>query len=588
MKLTKNAEIVLEKRYLRKDKNGKTVETPVQMFKRVAKAVAAADKKYDPNAKLSGTENEFYLAMSEGEFLPNSPTLMNAGTELGQLSACFVLPVEDSLRDIFESLKNMALLQQSGGGTGFNFGRLRQKSASVKTTHGTSSGPVSFIKIFNDATEVIRLGGRRRGANMGILPFDHPDILEFIRAKRKGGELSNFNLSVSVTDKFMEAARKGAKYNLIDPRTKKPCGRLNAGEVFNELSDTAWQCGDPGIIFIDAVNRANPLKKAGALEATNPCGEQPLLPYESCCLGSINLSKLVKKGALNFKRLKELVRLGVHFLDNVIDINKYVLPETEHLTLANRKIGLGVMGFADMLIKMGVPYNSPRAAALAEKTMKFIQEEAHKASQELAVIRGSFPAFKDSAYRTKVKAMRNATVTTIAPTGSVSIIAGCSSGIEPVFAIAYVRILADGSELIECNGHFEETIKRLKLYTPELCKMVLSEGGISAIDRIPEEMKKLFVTSTEISYDWHVAITAAFQRNTDNAVSKTVNLPLSASKEDVKNVFLSAYKSKCKGITVFRQGCKKEQVLSVQPEDTGRISVESEFAGGGPVSYCVH
>lgn len=587
MKLTKNAEIVLEKRYLQKDKNGKTVETPSQMFKRVAKTIASIDKHYDPKVKLSDVEEDFYLAMSEGEFLPNSPTLMNCGTELGQLSACFVLPVEDELKEIFGSLKNMALIHQSGGGTGFNFGHLRPKSSSLKTTRGFSSGPVSFIKLFDDATEIIRQGGRRRGANMGMLPVDHPDILDFIRAKRKGGELSNFNLSVSVTDKFMEAAKKGSKYSLVDPRTKKTCGQLNAGEVFLEISDTAWQCGDPGIIFIDSVNRANPLKKLGAIEATNPCGEQPLLPYESCNLGSINLSRVVKKGALDLKHLKDLVWLGVHFLDNVIDANKFVVPETEQITKANRKIGLGVMGFADMLIQMGIPYNSPKAVALAEKTMKFIQEEARKASEELGKARGSFPNFKDSIYKTKVKAMRNATVTTIAPTGSISILANCSSGIEPLFAIAYVRILADGQELIECNSHFEESVKKLKLFSTELCKRVLSEGGISEIDRIPDESKKLFVTSTEISYDWHVAVAAAFQKYTDNAVSKTVNLPSSASKEDAKNIFLSAYKNKCKGITVFRQGCKKEHALLVKPEDTGRISVESEFAGGCPVSYCV-
>ncbi|MCX5749730.1 MAG: adenosylcobalamin-dependent ribonucleoside-diphosphate reductase [Candidatus Saganbacteria bacterium] len=587
MKLSKNAEIIIEKRYLQKDKNGKPAETVSQFFKRVAKTIAAVDKKYDPGSKVSDIEAEFYKAMSEGEFLPNSPALMNAGAEAGQLFACFVLPVEDRLKDIFETLKNTALIQQSGGGVGFNFGRLRPKSSAVKSTRGVSSGPVSFMKVFDAATEVIGQGGRRRGANMGILPVDHPDIMEFISSKQKEKALSNFNLSVAVTDKFMEAAKKGAKYNLIDPRTKKSAGNLNAGDVFSEIARWAWECGDPGIVFIDAINKNNPVKKMGAIEATNPCGEQPLLPYESCCLGSVNLSKVVKNGGPDLKHLKELVRLGVHFLDNLIDANKFPIAEIEKATLANRKIGLGVMGFADMLIKLGIPYDSPKAVALAEKLMKFIREEAQKMSQELAATRGSFPNFKDSAYKSKVKAMRNATVTTIAPTGTISIIAGCSSGIEPIFAVAYVRLLADGQEIVECCPLFEEMMKKRKLYNHEFCKRVLSEGGINEMSSIPEDIKKLFLPAVGISYEWHVAIAAAFQKYTDNAVSKTVNLPSSASKEDVKNVFLSAYKNKCKGITVFRQGCKKEQVLSIKPEDTGRIAVESEFAGGCPVSYCV-
>jgi len=587
MDLTKNAEYILKKRYLLKDKNGNPAETPQQMLRRVAKAVASADKKYDPSAKTSAAEEKFLEIMSESEFLPNSPTLMNAGTEIGQLSACFVLPVNDSLKDIFETLKNMAIIHQSGGGVGFNFGNLRPAHSPVKTTHGVSSGPVSFIKIFDTASQVIMQGGRRRGANMGILPVDHPDIMDFIGAKSKAEGFGNFNLSVAVTDKFIEAAKKGLKYNIKNPYSGKVIGKMSAAEVISYICECAYEVGDPGIIFIDKVNRENPLPKSGRIEATNPCGEQPLLPYESCNLGSLNLSRFVKNGVVDYKRLKEVVHIAVHFLDNVIDINKYPLPEIEAASLASRKIGLGVMGFADMLIKLGIQYNSQKAVQAAEKIMKFIQEESHKASQDLGKARGSFPEFKNSAYKNKVKHMRNATVTTIAPTGTISIIAGCSSGIEPLFAVAYVRKTADGNEFVECSSAFEEAAKKARIWNPELCKEILNEGDISATQKIPEDMKKLFVTASEISYEWHVQIAAAFQKYTDNAVSKTVNLPKSATKEDIKNIFFLAHKLKCKGITVFRSGCKKESALYIKPEDTGRIAVESEFAGGCPVSYCV-
>lgn len=587
MDLTKNAEHILKKRYLLKDKAGKPTETPQKMFRRAAHAVALADKKYDPNAKVAATEEKFLKLLSDLDFLPNSPALMNAGTDLGQLSACFVLPVNDSLKDIFETLKNMALIHQSGGGTGFNFGSLRPKASTVKTTHGVSSGPVSFMKIFDKATQVVRQGGRRRGANMGILPADHPDIMEFIEAKTASNELDNFNLSAAVTDQFMEAAKKGLKYNIKDPYTGKVSGKISAAEVFSRICECACDTGDPGILFIDRINKMNPTPKIGAIEATNPCGEQPLLPYESCNLGSINLSNFVKNGAIDFPRLKEVVRTAVHFLDNMIDVNKYPLPEIEAITLANRKIGLGVMGFADMLIKLGIQYNSTKAVQTAEKLMKFVQDEAHKASQELGKIRGDFPNFKSSIYKAKAKHMRNASVTTIAPTGTLSIIAGCSSGIEPLFAVAYVRKCSDGESFVECSAAFEEAAKKAKIWSPELCKEVLNEGGIATIQKIPEELKKLLVTAGEISYEWHVQIAAAFQKHTDAGVSKTVNLPQHATKEDVRNVFLLAHKLKCKGITVFRSGCKKEAALSVKPEDTGRIAVEEEFAGGCPVGYCV-
>ncbi|MFA5104692.1 MAG: adenosylcobalamin-dependent ribonucleoside-diphosphate reductase [Candidatus Margulisiibacteriota bacterium] len=587
MNLTKNAEHVLNKRYLLKNKTGKVAETPQQMFRRIAKVVALADKKYDPCAKTSKTESEFLEIMAEGDFLPNSPAIMNAGTEFGQLSACFVLPVNDSLKDIFESLKNMALIHQSGGGTGFNFGSLRPKQSAVKTTHGISSGPVSFMKLFDEATSVIRQGGRRRGANMGILPVDHPDIMEFIEIKTVSEGLTNFNLSVAVTDQFIEAAKKGLKYNIKNPYTGKVSGKMDAAEVFSNICRCAFESGDPGMLFIDRINKENPTPKIGKIEATNPCGEQPLLPYESCNLGSINLSNFIKAGSIDFVRLKDTVRIAVHFLDNMIDVNKYPLPEIEEISLANRKIGLGVMGFADMLIKLGIQYNSTKAVQTAEKVMKFIQEESHKASQELGKIRGSFPNFKNSVYKSKVKHMRNASVTTIAPTGTLSIIAGCSSGIEPLFAVAYVRKAPEGQEFVECSSVFETVAKKAKIWSPDLCREVLNEGGISVIRKIPEEIKALFVTASDISYEWHVQIAAAFQKHTDAAVSKTVNLPQSASKEDVKSVFLLAHKLKCKGITVFRSGCKKEAALSIKPEDTGRIAVESDFAGGCPVSYCV-
>ena len=578
MDLTKNAEHILRKRYLLKDRTGKTLETPQNMLRRVAKAASAGDKK---------DEASFLKLMSEGLFLPNSPALMNADTEIGQLSACFVLPVNDSLKDIFETLKNMALIHQSGGGTGFNFGGLRPKASAVKTTHGVSSGPVSFMRIFDEATRIVRQGGRRRGANMGILPVDHPDIMEFIEAKTSSDSFNNFNLSVAVTDQFMEAAKKGLKYNIRNPYTGKVSGKMSAAEVFSRLCKCALECGDPGIIFIDRINRDNPTPKLGRIEATNPCGEQPLLPYESCDLGSVNLSKFVKAGAVDFAGLKETIRSAVRFLDNLIDINKYPLPEIEAAAKANRKIGLGVMGFADMLIKLGIPYNSTKAVQTAEKIAKFLHDESHKASQELGKERGSFPNFKGSIYKSKTKHMRNASVTTIAPTGTISIIAGCSSGIEPLFAVAYVRKAEEGEEFTECSGAFEEYAKKTRIWSPELCKDILNEGGIAAIHKIPEEAKKLFVTAHEISWQWHVQIAAAFQKYTDAGVSKTVNLPQSATVEDIKDVFLAAHKLKCKGITVFRAGCKKESALSVKPEDTGRIAVESEFAGGCPVSYCV-
>ncbi|HEC75877.1 MAG TPA: vitamin B12-dependent ribonucleotide reductase [Thermoplasmatales archaeon] len=565
--LTKNALKVLEKRYLRKDEEGNVVETPDEMFRRVAHNIALADEKYGGDVKK--TEKEFYEMMKNLYFLPNSPTLMNAGTPIQQLSACFVLPVEDSMDKIFETLKHTALIHQSGGGTGFSFSRIRPKGDIVRSTGGIASGPVSFMKVFNSATDVIKQGGRRRGANMGILNITHPDIMEFITCKEDLEEITNFNISVAITDEFMEKAKKGEDYYLINPRTGEKVNKLNASEVFKKIYEGAWKSGEPGVIFIDEINRHNPTPHIGKIEATNPCGEQPLLPYESCNLGSINLSKFVKNGDIEWKKLKEITWKAVHFLDNVIDMNKYPIPQIKKMTLANRKIGLGVMGFADLLIKMNIPYDSNEALEIAEKIMSFIQDEAKKASIELGEERGSFPNFKGSIYDGKYPAMRNATVTTIAPTGSISIIAGCSSGIEPLFAISFIRnVLDKDDKLYEINPYFEEIAKKMGFYSKELFqKIAENNGSVQGIEEVPAEVQRIFVTALDIPPEWHVRMQASFQKYVDNATSKTINLRKDASIEDVKKAYMLAYELKCKGITVYRYGSRPEQVISAKEEE---------------------
>lgn len=567
MNLSDNAVKVLERRYLSKDENGKLLETPKEMFRRVAVTIAGADAPYVSKEELAAIEGDFYNMMSNLEFLPNSPTLMNAGRPLGQLSACFVLPVEDTMEGIFESIKNAALIHKSGGGTGFSFSRLRAKGASVNSTGGVASGPVSFMKVFNAATEAVKQGGTRRGANMGILRVDHPDIFEFIRCKQDNDDITNFNISVGITEKFMNAVEKGERYNLIDPRTKKPVASEDAREIFEIIVDNAWNNGEPGIIFLDRINRDNVIPEVGEIESTNPCGEQPLLPYESCNLGSINLSlMLTNQGSgpeVDFKKLGSTVRKAVHFLDNVIDVNKYPLSEIDEMTKGSRKIGLGVMGWADMLCKLSIAYNSQQALNLAEKIMHFIQEESRKASIELAEKKGVFPFYDKSIYKELGVKMRNATTTTIAPTGTLSIIAGVSSGIEPLFAVSYIRNVMDNDELVEVNPLFKEIAMLDGFYSDELMRSVAKKGSITDFPEIPKAVQQIFVTAHDISPEWHVKMQAAFQKYTDNAVSKTVNLCHDATRDDVREVFELAYKTYCKGVTIYRDGSREMQVLNI-------------------------
>ncbi|MBF0505258.1 MAG: adenosylcobalamin-dependent ribonucleoside-diphosphate reductase [Nitrospirae bacterium] len=565
MKLSENALKVLQARYLLKDEKARVIETPEEMFRRVARGIAATEGFYKEDTAY--WEEKFYEIMTSLRFLPNSPTLMNAGKPLGQLAACFVLPVGDSMKSIFDTLTNAALILQSGGGTGFSFSGLRPRQDVVRSTGGVASGPVSFIKIYNTATEVIKQGGARRGANMGMLRVDHPDILEFIKIKRDGRELTNFNISVSITDAFMEALGNDAEYDLINPRSGEIAGRLKAKDVFDEIVESAWETGDPGVIFIDRINRANPTPHIGQFESTNPCGEQPLLPFEACVLGSMNLSLYVEAGKVDFESLRSDVKTAVRFLDDTIDANRYPLPEVERMHKGNRKIGLGVMGWAEMLILLGIPYNHRKAFELARRVMNFIRDAARGASVELAEKRGVFPNFSGSIYDAPgMPKVRNATTTTVAPTGTISTIADCSSGIEPLFAVAYKRLVLD-TELYEINKYFVGMAKSRGFYSDAVMNMVLAHGSLKGIREVPPQVRKLFRTALEIPLEDHIEMQVAFQEYTDNAVSKTINLPRTAKKHDVARAYLLAYEKGVKGITVFRYAAKKGTLVKIADAD---------------------
>lgn len=604
LKLSINSQKVLEKRYLKRDKEGNATETPEDLFSRVSYAIADGDLKFGATeSDRDKTAQKFYDMITDFYFMPNSPTLMNAGRELGQLSACFVLPVEDSLEGIFETIKNTALIHKSGGGTGFSFSRLRPKNDVVRSTMGVSSGPVSFMEVFNAATEAVKQGGTRRGANMGILRVDHPDILDFIDCKSDITKLNNFNISVALTDKFMEAVKTNSDYDLIHPNTKKSVAKLNAKKVFDLIVKHAWQTGEPGIVFIDRINKDNPTPKIGEIESTNPCGEVPLLPYEACNLGSINLGLMVKETGdglvVDYDKLKEVVYTAIHFLDNVITVNNYPLPEISKMVQDNRKIGLGVMGWADLLMKLGIGYNTQEGTKLAGQIMEFIDYHSKVKSVELSKERGRFNNFEGSIYdnenylynkykgksqglitdddwqgldeEIKKYGIRNATTTCIAPTGTISMIANCSGGIEPLFSLVFMRNIMDGTELIEANDVFGDYAKERGFYSEKLMKQILKDGTIMHNDDVPNEAKKIFVTAHDISPYWHVKMQSAFQLHTDNAVSKTVNFEENATLNDIEDAYILAYNENLKGITVYRNNSRLTQPMNLEKKDTPKI-----------------
>ena len=594
LKLTINAVKVLERRYLQRDDEGRICETPGEMLQRVAGAVAEVESKHGRAADVRRWEEEFLGVMTRLDFLPNSPTLMNAGTKMGQLSACFVLPVRDSMRSIFRALSEMALVHQTGGGTGFTFSHLRPSGDVVGPTHGVASGPVSFMRVFDTATEVVKQGGRRRGANMGVLRVDHPDVLAFVESKVGTQNLRNFNLSVAITDAFMKAVKNDKSYDLVNPRTGKRSARLSARAVFDLIATSAWNSGDPGMLFIDEINRRNPTPALGRIEATNPCGELPLMPYESCNLGSINLSHMRGDGDVDWTKLKHTIRVGVRFLDNVIEANRYIVPRIKTITLANRKIGLGVMGFADLLVKLGIPYDSRKALELGVKIMRTVSGEARNASADLAAERGVFPNWAKSRFAKRGRRQRNATVTTVAPTGTISILAGCSSGIEPIFALSFVRNVMGGTRLLEVHPVFEAVAKERGFYSADLMMEIARRGAVRGMTGVPKRIARTFVTALDISPEWHVRMQAAFQKHCDNSVSKTVNLPEEAGVDDVKKVFRLAYELKCKGVTIYRYGTREDQVLQFARPDAALdglrqpASADSEFSGGCPSPKCIY
>ena len=576
LQLTPNAQRILEQRYLRRDDAGQPCETPEALFHRVAHAIAAIDGQYEGDAAVARREREYYNLMADLEFLPNTPTLMNAGTDLGQLAACFVLPVNDSMEGIFEAVKHAALIHKSGGGTGFAFSRLRPANDIVQSTHGVSSGPVSFMRVFDTATDTIKQGGARRGANMAILRVDHPDILEFIHCKHDDHAFANFNISVGVTEAFMTALKRNTSYELVNPRDGATMKSLRARDVWEAILQGAWANGDPGLVFLDRINADNPTPALGNIEGTNPCGEQPLLPYEACNLGSINLGRMVVvrdgHGEIDYPRLARVIRSAVGFLDNVVDANQYPLPEIEAMTTGNRKIGLGVMGFADLLLRLNIPYDSDAAVETADEIAQFIRAKADEVSRERAERRGVFPNWDRSCYAGQEERYRNATRTTVAPTGTISILAGATGGIEPLFGVAFVRRnILDGAPMPDVHPYFVEIAKAQGFYSNALMAQVAASGSLETIPEIPDEVRRVFVTAHQIAPEWHVRLQAAFQRHTDNGVSKTVNLPFEATKEEVRHVYQLAHDLGCKGITIYRDRSRESQVLNLPhaPEPSG-------------------